>query len=796
MPTKAPSKATLDAEARDELSDSDYAYVDAAGGQHLPVHDADHVRAALARFNQTEFEDAAAKKKAAKKILARAKKLGIEVSDDAGVATAAKSVAVVVPADDDADAAVTQEAGSPRASVKADLSLEDRRNAIYAALDELRPQETVVLPDTYGCYVEETYDDYVIVCCGPAYYKIPYTMGDPDADNDTDVVLAPRDQWQEVAQAWVTKRITRGVPVRRYGTTKDVARLGGWLVVFGGTDLVGDTFTAETNYYLKELGHTKPVFYDHTFNSELKNALLGTGIIEERPQGLWFQMELDRHNAYCDDILKLADVGALGLSSGTAEHLIRKDGGFIKSWPIVEGSTTPTPCEPRTLGLAALRSLVHHVDGLRSLLPEATSPSAGDPRRSPATSPPAAGRTVRTTSPEEAEMPSEVLDQLGALAEQMKAIQSQMDPISALLKRYEDEPQLRNAGFVSETGGTSDRNIKSFADWLMSVRRQDDTRLEKHYKSIKAALSESGGETGGYNVPTEYAQRLQAVAAEDSIVRSRAGLVYPMMHREVEIPLLDQFTAPSGEQSAFLGGVIAGWVEEAAALAETEPKFKLMRLIAHGLGGYTLASNDLRADSAEALDALLTTLFGRAIGWHEDYAFLRGDGVGKPLGALSWSGAIATNRHVASHFDLTDAGTMMARLTATSMKRAVWVMSQTVIPELVSLQASSFNAWIQQTATSTLQGSLLGLPIIYSEKLPPLGTSGGKDVALCDFGSYVVGDREGIEIAFSEHYKFVNRQGTWRFFCRRDGQPWLKSAITLADGTTTVSPFVYLGDHS
>jgi hypothetical protein len=49
-----------------------------------------------------------------------------------------------------------------------------------------------------------------------------------------------------------------------------------------------------------------------------------------------------------------------------------------------------------------------------------------------------------------------------------------------------------------------------------------------------------------------------------------------------------------------------------------------------------------------------------------------------------------------------------------------------------------------------------------------------------------------VEIAFSEHYKFINNQGAWRFVCRVDGQPWMRDKVTLADATTTLSPFVGL----
>lgn len=76
----------LDADDRDRLRKDQFAYVDSDGGEHLPINDESHVRNAMARFNQTDFESKAAKERARKKILAAAERHGIEVSDDADVA--------------------------------------------------------------------------------------------------------------------------------------------------------------------------------------------------------------------------------------------------------------------------------------------------------------------------------------------------------------------------------------------------------------------------------------------------------------------------------------------------------------------------------------------------------------------------------------------------------------------------------------------------------------------------------------------------------------------------------------
>ncbi len=82
--------AELDTKARDRLRDRDFAYVDKDGERHLPVNDAAHVRNAIARFDQTEFQSKAARERAARRILAAARRHDIEVSDDDVVAKAAK----------------------------------------------------------------------------------------------------------------------------------------------------------------------------------------------------------------------------------------------------------------------------------------------------------------------------------------------------------------------------------------------------------------------------------------------------------------------------------------------------------------------------------------------------------------------------------------------------------------------------------------------------------------------------------------------------------------------------------
>ena len=78
--------AELDAEKRHELKDKDFAYIDKEGNRHLPIEDETHIRNAMARWNQTDFESKRAKEDARKKIIAAARSHDIEISDDDKIA--------------------------------------------------------------------------------------------------------------------------------------------------------------------------------------------------------------------------------------------------------------------------------------------------------------------------------------------------------------------------------------------------------------------------------------------------------------------------------------------------------------------------------------------------------------------------------------------------------------------------------------------------------------------------------------------------------------------------------------
>jgi HK97 family phage major capsid protein len=178
-------------------------------------------------------------------------------------------------------------------------------------------------------------------------------------------------------------------------------------------------------------------------------------------------------------------------------------------------------------------------------------------------------------------------------------------------------------------------------------------------------------------------------------------------------------------------------------------------------------------------------------GWTEEYAFLQGNGVGKPQGMLTCNALIAVTRATAGKISYADVANCLSRLLPSSLQRAIWTCHPYALLDLVQLRdAAGRVVWVDAMggATKSVPGYLFGRPVYISEKVPSYGTKG--DLALLDPALYVIGDRMALEVAASEHVNFLKNQMTWRIVERVDGQPWIEKAITLADAASTVSPFV------
>jgi HK97 family phage major capsid protein len=78
--------------------------------------------------------------------------------------------------------------------------------------------------------------------------------------------------------------------------------------------------------------------------------------------------------------------------------------------------------------------------------------------------------------------------------------------------------------------------------------------------------------------------------------------------------------------------------------------------------------------------------------------------------------------------------------------------------------------------------TMLGRPIIFSEKMPALSSQG--DILLCDFSQFAVGIRKEILLDRSIAPGFQTDEVAYRCIVRADSQGTWKSAFTPKSGST------------
>ena len=223
----------------------------------------------------------------------------------------------------------------------------------------------------------------------------------------------------------------------------------------------------------------------------------------------------------------------------------------------------------------------------------------------------------------------------------------------------------------------------------------------------------------------------------------------------------------------------------------------MLRLEAKKLAFLGKMPNELDEDApsfaAQFIDAL-----AEAASFHLDDAFLNGAGGSKPMGIVSAAGTVEVAKETgqaAATIVYPNLAKMYSRLLPASRQNAVWVCSNTCIPESlqVGLAVGAGGSPLPVLSESHGQFRMRTRPVVFTEKLPGLGTAG--DIMLCDFSQYAVGLRVGVSLAVSGHSAFTSDQQVWRLRMRVDGKPLLGTSVTPKNGDA-LSAFVKLATRA
>lgn len=309
------------------------------------------------------------------------------------------------------------------------------------------------------------------------------------------------------------------------------------------------------------------------------------------------------------------------------------------------------------------------------------------------------------------------------------------------------------------------KKMENFVEGLVSLAK---SRIPK---GLVKALNEGDDTEGGFLVPDEFQAEVIRYATEGAVIRPRAR-IFPMTRLSLTLPKLDQ-------SSNRFAGADVSWTEESGRKEESKPSFGKITLVAKKLIGLVPASDEVLEDSVINLANYLVALFGEIIGYEEDYRFIRGTGMGQPLGIIETTGINLITRDTSSRILVDDILDMYVAHPAWADANAVWLATKAGMGELLKIGYGTTGGitLFMTNLRDAVAPILMGKPIVLTEKLPALGYKG--DLILADLKYYYIGDRGGLKVDASIHDRFRYDETVLRFVKRVAGQPGIPAAFTV-----------------
>jgi HK97 family phage major capsid protein len=302
-------------------------------------------------------------------------------------------------------------------------------------------------------------------------------------------------------------------------------------------------------------------------------------------------------------------------------------------------------------------------------------------------------------------------------------------------------PQL---GSVRGGADLSPEAVEHKAAFDAYVRRGDEAGL----RELEAkAMSAGTGADGGYLVPDET----------DTEIGRRVSVVSPMRAlstvRTVSTAVLKKPFATTG--------LATGWVAETAARPQTNtPQLAELSFPTMELYAMPAATQALLDDAAVDIEAWIAGEVDIVFAEQEGDAFIRGDGINKPKGFLSyaavadedWSwgnlGYIATGaagawKSTGPSDTLVD---VIYSLKAGHRQNGTFMMNRKVQADIRKFKDADGNYLWRPPASAGQAASLMGFPIAEAEEMPDVAEN-SLSIAFGDFRSgYLVVDRAGVRI--------------------------------------------------
>lgn len=322
--------------------------------------------------------------------------------------------------------------------------------------------------------------------------------------------------------------------------------------------------------------------------------------------------------------------------------------------------------------------------------------------------------------------------------------------------------------------------FRNFGDFIQAVYEK---RFDKLIPTEKRDMIMGDGPSAGFLVPDVFGGMLRPMDPYASVVRPRAQYLGGGTDATAIFNSFDQ----SGSLGVY-GGVTVQWINETAAVPDAgDLKYRQIKMEPKEAAGYMDISRKLMNNASE-ISGYIETQMRLAYTGAEDSKFINGSGVGCPLGFIGHASSIEVTRNTAVDVKYSDLTAMYSN--APFSAGLIWAISPSVKSKLLNMVDAANQPIWQPNARDGVPSTILGLPVVYSDNLPVLGTKG--DVCLVDLFYYGVRDGSPMAVFVDPYSQSANQLIRIYLYWNVDGQPLLTSPLLLQDGSTTQSPFVIL----
>ena len=288
--------------------------------------------------------------------------------------------------------------------------------------------------------------------------------------------------------------------------------------------------------------------------------------------------------------------------------------------------------------------------------------------------------------------------------------------------------------------------------------------LDRRSPEVRDALQVGTLSEGGYTVPDEFEHQLIQGLEEENIMR---GLVH-------------KITTSSGDRKIPLvtSKGAASWIEEEAAIPESDDAFGQITLGAHKVGCMIRISEELLHDSAFDMAAYIASEFTRRVGAAEEEAILAGNGTHKPTGLLHDTlgaelGVTAASSVAITADELID---LQHSLKSGYRRKGLWIMNDATLKLLRKLKDGQGNFIWQLGMLAGQPDTLLNQKVMISNYMP-LPAAGNKAILYGDLSYYWLADREGRSLQRLDELYAAQDQVGFKITQRVDGRLLLRESV-------------------